>query len=213
MNNKNRTIQPALPYAEDALEPVISAQTIGYHYGKHHKAYVDKLNKLLVGTEYEGKQLEEIIKSTADKPEHAGIFNNAAQAWNHAFYWNSLSSNGGGNPPVVLMKKIEESFGSFDDFLKELAEAAKTQFGSGWAWLVMDGNKLLVMKTQNAETPLTMGLIPLLAIDVWEHAYYLDYQNKRPDYVTTVLDKLINWDFAVENLNLHLADSNQIAGF
>ena len=200
MSNKNQIMQPALPFAENALEPVISAKTIGFHYGKHHKAYVDNLSKLTAGTEFEGLPLEEIIKKTADKQEHTGIFNNAAQVWNHTFFWNSLRSNGGGKPSEVLMKKIEESFGSFDDFLKELTEAAKTQFGSGWAWLVLDGNDLKVMKTPNAETPLTMGVTPLLTIDVWEHAYYLDYQNKRPDYVTTVLDKLINWEFAANNL-------------
>ena len=200
MSHTNQIMQPPLPYAEDALEPVISAKTIGFHYGKHHKAYVDNLNKLIAGTEFEGIPLEEIIKKTADKAEHAGIFNNAAQVWNHTFFWKSLTSNGGGKPSDVLMKKIEEAFGSFDDFLKELTEAAKTQFGSGWAWLVLDGNKLKVMKTPNAETPLTMDVTPLLTIDVWEHAYYLDYQNKRPDYVTTVLDKLINWEFAASNM-------------
>ena len=196
----NQIMQSALPFAENALEPVISAKTIGFHYGKHHKAYVDNLNKLIEGTEFEGQPLEEIIQKTANKPEHAGIFNNAAQVWNHTFFWNSLIPNGGGKPSAVLMKKIEESFGSFDDFLKELTEAAKTQFGSGWAWLVWDGNKLKVMKTANAETPLTMGVTPLLTIDVWEHAYYLDYQNKRPDYVADLLGKLINWEFAVNNL-------------
>lgn len=200
MSKQNQIMQPALPYAEDALEPVISAKTIGFHYGKHHKAYVDNLNKLVGGTEFESLTLEEIIKKASGKQEHSGIFNNAAQVWNHTFFWNSLDSNGGGKPPEALMKKIEESFGSLDDLVKELAEAAKTQFGSGWAWLVLDGNKLKVMKTPNAETPITMGVIPLLTIDVWEHAYYLDYQNKRPEYVTTVLDKLINWEFAANNL-------------
>ncbi|MBS4058850.1 MAG: superoxide dismutase [Bacteroidetes bacterium] len=193
-------MQPALPYAENALEPVISAKTVGFHYGKHHKAYVDNLNKLIAGTEFEGLPLEEIIKKTDGKPEHAGVFNNAAQAWNHTFLWKSLTTNGGGKPSEGLMKKIEESFGSFNDFLKEFTETAKTQFGSGWAWLVLEGNKLKVMKTPNAETPLTMGVTPLLTIDVWEHAYYLDYQNKRPEYVTIVLDKLINWEFAADNL-------------
>lgn len=200
MSNKNQIMQPALPYAENALEPVISAKTIGFHYGKHHKAYVDNLNKLIAGTEFEGQPLEEIIKKTAGKPEYAGIFNNAAQVWNHTFYWNCLSPKGGGKPSEVLMKKIEESFGSFDNFIKELTEAAKTQFGSGWAWLVLDGDKLKVMKTANAETPITLGVKPLLTLDVWEHAYYLDYQNKRPDYVSALLDKLINWEFAVKNI-------------
>jgi len=200
MSNKKQIMQPALPYAENALEPVISAKTVGFHYGKHHKAYVDNLNKLIAGTEFEGLPLEEIIKKTDGKPEHAGVFNNAAQAWNHTFLWKSLTTNGGGKPSEGLMKKIEESFGSFNDFLKEFTETAKTQFGSGWAWLVLEGNKLKVMKTPNAETPLTMGVTPLLTIDVWEHAYYLDYQNKRPEYVTIVLDKLINWEFAADNL-------------
>ena len=200
MSNKNQIMQPPLPYAENALEPVISSETIGFHYGKHHKAYVDNLNKLIEGTEFEGLPLEEIIKKTDGKQEHAGIFNNAAQVWNHTFFWKSLTSDGGGKPSEVLMKKIEESFGSFDDMLKELTEAAKTQFGSGWAWLVQDGSELKVMKTPNAKTPITMGVTPLLTIDVWEHAYYLDYQNKRPDYVTTLLDKLINWEFAANNL-------------
>lgn len=200
MNNENQIMQPPLPYAENALEPVISAKTIGFHFGKHHKAYVDNLNKLIAGTEFEGLPLEDIIQKTVGNSEHSGIFNNAAQVWNHTFFWKSLKSNGGGKPSEVLMKKIEESFGSFDEFLKELTEAAKTQFGSGWAWLVKDGNKLKVMKTPNAETPLTMGVTPLLTIDVWEHAYYLDYQNKRPDYVTSVLDKLMNWEFAANNL-------------
>ncbi|MBE0663120.1 MAG: superoxide dismutase [Bacteroidales bacterium] len=191
---------PPLPFAENALQPVISAKTIGFHYGKHHQAYVDNLNKLIEGTEFEGLPLEEVIKKTAGKPEHSGIFNNAAQVWNHTFFWNSLSPNGGGEPSEVLMIKIKDSFGSFDSFLTEFTEAAKTQFGSGWAWLVLDGSRLKVMKTPNAETPLTMGVTPLLTIDVWEHSYYLDYQNKRPDYVSTLLDKLINWEFAANNL-------------
>jgi len=198
--NKNQIMQPPLSYAENALEPVISANTISFHYGKHHKAYVDNLNKLIAETEFEGLPLEEIIQKTAGKPEYAGIFNNAAQVWNHTFFWNSLSPRGGGKPSEVLMKKIEESFGSFDDFLKEFAESAKTQFGSGWAWLVLDGSKLKVMKTANAETPLTLGVKPLLTIDVWEHTYYLDYQNKRPDFVAAVLEKLVNWEFAAINL-------------
>jgi superoxide dismutase, Fe-Mn family len=200
MSHTNQIMQPPLPYAENALEPVISAKTIGFHYGKHHKAYVDNLNNLIAETEFEGLQLEDIIKKTAGKPEHAGIFNNAAQVWNHTFFWNSLTANGGGKPSDALMQKIENSFGSFDAFLKEFTKAAKTQFGSGWAWLVLDGNNLKVMKTPNAETPVTMGVTPLLTIDVWEHAYYLDYQNKRPDYITNVLDKLINWEFAANNL-------------
>jgi Fe-Mn family superoxide dismutase len=194
-------ILPTLPYADDALEPVISAKTISFHYGKHHKAYVDNLNKLAEGTEFAGMPLEKIITATAGKADKTAIFNNAAQAWNHAFYWQCLKPKGGGEPPSSLKKKIEASFGSLDACKKELATAATTQFGSGWAWLVLDGEKLKVVKTGNADLPLTKGMKPLLTIDVWEHAYYLDYQNKRADYVNAVLDKLINWDFAAENLD------------
>ena len=190
---------PPLPYAENALDPVISANTLSFHYGKHHKAYVDNLNKLISGTELADSSLEEIIAATAGNADKAGIFNNAAQVWNHTFYWNSLSPRGGGEPPSDLKKKIDSSFGSLDACKKELATAATTQFGSGWAWLVQDGDKLRVVKTGNADSPLTKGMKPLLTIDVWEHAYYLDYQNRRPDYVNAVLDKLINWGFAADN--------------
>jgi Fe-Mn family superoxide dismutase len=191
---------PPLPYPDNALEPVISANTIGFHYGKHHKAYVDNLNKLVTGTEFADLSLEKIILATAGRPERMAIFNNAAQAWNHTFYWRSLKKDGGGEPPAALKQKIAASFGSLDACRKELATAATTQFGSGWAWLVLDGDKLKVIKTGNAETPLTTGMKPLLTIDVWEHAYYLDYQNRRADYVNAVLDKLINWGFAADNL-------------
>jgi superoxide dismutase, Fe-Mn family len=190
---------PPLPYAENALDPVISAHTLSFHYGKHHKTYVDNLNKLISGTELADSSLEEIIAATAGNADKAGIFNNAAQVWNHTFYWDSLSPRGGGEPPSDLKKKIDSSFGSLDACKKELATAATTQFGSGWAWLVQDGDKLKVVKTGNADSPLTKGMKPLLTIDVWEHAYYLDYQNRRPDYVNAVLDKLINWDFAHRN--------------
>ena len=189
-----------LPYAEDALDPVISAKTIGFHYGKHHKTYVDNLNKLVAGTEFAGLPLEKVIAGAAGCPDTAAIFNNAAQVWNHTFYWRSLKPKGGGDPPAVVKQKIEASFGSLDACKKELANAAVTQFGSGWAWLVLDGAALKVVKTGNADVPLTSGLKPVLTIDVWEHAYYLDYQNRRADYVNAVLDKLINWDFAAENL-------------
>ena len=192
-------VLPPLPYAQDALGPVISANTISFHYGKHHKAYVDNLNKLAAGTEFAGMPLEKIIAGTAGKADKAAIFNNASQAWNHTFYWNSLTPNGGGEPPAALKTKIEVSFGTADACKKELATAATTQFGSGWAWLVLDGDKLKVIKTSNADSPLTKGMKPLLTIDVWEHAYYLDYQNRRVDYVNAVLDKLINWNFAAEN--------------
>jgi Fe-Mn family superoxide dismutase len=193
-------VLPPLPYAENALEPVISANTISFHYGKHHKGYVDNLNKLIAGTEFAGLPLEKIITETAGKADKTAIFNNAAQTWNHTFYWNSLTPNGGGEPPAALKKKIEASFGTVDACKKELATAATGQFGSGWAWLVLDGGKLKVVKTSNADSPLTKGMKPLLTIDVWEHAYYLDYQNRRVDYVNAVLDKLINWNFAADNL-------------
>ncbi len=190
---------PPLPYADNALDPVISANTLGFHYGKHHKTYVDNLNKLITGTDLADLSLEEIIKSTAGQADKTGIFNNAAQVWNHTFYWNSLSPKGGGEPPAALKQKIEASFGSVEACKKELATAATTQFGSGWAWLVKDGDKLQVTKTGNADLPLTKGMKPLLTIDVWEHAYYLDYQNRRVDYVNAVLEKLINWGFAADN--------------
>ena len=190
---------PPLPYAENALEPVITAKTMGFHYGKHHKGYVDNLNKLIAGTEYANLSLEKIITSTAGRPEKTAIFNNAAQAWNHTFYWKSMKPKGGGEPPAALKQKIEASFASVDACKKELASAAVSQFGSGWAWLVLEGGKLKVVKTANADVPLTTGMKPLLTIDVWEHTYYLDYQNRRADYVNSVLDNLINWEFALQN--------------
>ena len=191
---------PALPYPDDALAPVISARTISFHYGKHHKAYVDNLNKLTAGTPLADMPLEKIMRETAGQKEKAAIFNNAAQVWNHTFYWHSLRPKGGGKPPASLLEKIEASFGSLEACKKELATAAATQFGSGWAWLVKGAAKLQVVKTGNADNPMLQGLKPLLTIDVWEHAYYLDYQNLRADYVAAVLDKLINWEFAAENL-------------
>jgi len=204
---RNQTIETAvphilqvLPYADNALEPIISAKTISFHYGKHHKGYVDNLNKLVEGTEFADMPLEKLIAATAGKADKTAIFNNAAQAWNHAFYWYSLKPKGGGEPGSVLKNKIEASFGSLDVCKKELVAAATTQFGSGWGWLVLDGDKIKVVKTGNADSPLTKGMKPLLTIDVWEHAYYLDCQNRRADYVNAVLDKLINWDFAEANL-------------
>jgi superoxide dismutase, Fe-Mn family len=194
-------VLPQLPFAENALEPVISARTISLHYGKHHKTYIDNLNKLIAGTEFADMPLEKIIAATAGKPDKVGIFNNAAQVWNHTFYWQSLRPNGGGEPPAGLKQKIEASFGSVEACRKELANAAVTQFGSGWAWLVKDGDNLKVLKTGNADTPLISTMKPLLTIDVWEHAYYLDYQNRRADYVNAVITKLFNWDFAAENFS------------
>ena len=189
-----------LPYANNALEPVISANTISFHYGKHHNAYVDNLNKLLAKTEFVSLKLEKIITETAGKADKTAIFNNAAQTWNHTFYWNSLKPNGGGEPPAMLKKKIEDSFGTVDVCKKELAATAMSQFGSGWVWLALDDGKLKVVKTGNADSPLTKGMKPLLTIDVWEHAYYLDYQNRRADYLSAVIEKLINWSFASDNL-------------
>ncbi len=196
----NAHVLPPLPFADNALDPVISANTLSFHYGKHHKAYVDNLNKLVAGTEFADLSLEQVIAATAGRADKAGIFNNAAQIWNHTFYWNSLAPKGGGEPPAALKQKIEASFGTLDACKQELATAATTQFGSGWAWLALDGDKLKVVKTANANVPLTEGMKPLLVIDVWEHAYYLDYQNRRADYVNAVLDKLVNWGFAANNL-------------
>jgi len=193
-------VLPPLPFAENALEPTISANTIRVHYGKHHQKYVDTLNQLIAGTELASLTLEQVIAATAGKADKASIFNNAAQVWNHTFYWKSLQPKGGGTPPASLAKRIDAAFGGLEGCKKELASAATTQFGSGWAWLVLEGDTLKVVKTGNAETPLTKGQKPLLTIDVWEHAYYLDYQNRRDEYTNAVLEKLINWGFAAENL-------------
>jgi Fe-Mn family superoxide dismutase len=192
---------PALPFGEDALAPVISAQTLGFHYGKHHQGYVNNLNKLVPGTPFAGLSLEEIVCRTAGKAEHAAIFNNAAQVWNHTFYWKSLKPAGASvSLSRGLKGAIEKSFGSVQAGVDALADAAKTQFGSGWAWLVAEKGAVKVVKTPNAETPLVQkGVTPLLTIDVWEHAYYLDWQNRRADYVKAVFDSLMNWTFASEN--------------
>ena len=191
---------PPLPWADNALDPVISARTMGFHYGKHHQGYLNNLNMLAAGTEYADMTLEQVVKATAGKADKVAVFNNAAQTWNHTFFWNSLSPKGGGTPPNGLKQKMGDSFGDVDTCLKELAAAATGRFASGWAWLVSDGGALKVMNTMNADTPLSMGLTPLVTIDVWEHAYYLDYQNRRADYVKAVLEKLINWEFAAKNL-------------
>jgi Fe-Mn family superoxide dismutase len=191
---------PELPFAKDALAPVISANTLDFHYGKHHKAYVDSINKLIAGTDLEQKSLEEIIKIAAKDPAKAGIFNNAAQVWNHSFYWQCLKKAGGGAPTGKIAAKINAAWGNYDKFVEELKNAGATQFGSGWAWLVLDSDQLKIVKTANADTPLAHGQKALLTIDVWEHAYYLDYQNRRPDYLAAVIQSLINWDFANANL-------------
>lgn len=191
---------PDLPYKKDELAPYISANTLDFHYGKHHKTYVDNLNKLIAGTDLADKPLEEIIKIAAKDAAKAGIFNNAAQIWNHSFYWQCLKKNGGGAPQGAIAAKINSTWESYDKFAEELKNAGITQFGSGWAWLVLEGNQLKITKTANADTPLAHGQKALLTIDVWEHAYYLDYQNKRPDYLAAVIQNLINWDFVNANL-------------
>jgi superoxide dismutase, Fe-Mn family len=193
------TLAP-LPYPENALEPVISGKTLSFHYGKHHRAYVDTTNKLIAGTDLANLSLDQIVRATAGKADRVTIFHNAAQAWNHDFYWRCLKPKGGGEPPAILKKKMEAAFGSVEACKKELADCALAQFGSGWAWLVIGGVELKVVKTDNADTPLTQGVKPLLAIDVWEHAYYLDYQNRRADHVKALIEQLANWEFAAANL-------------
>jgi Fe-Mn family superoxide dismutase len=191
---------PPLPYPDNALAPVISANTIGFHYGKHHRGYVTRLNRMIQGTEYADLTLDKIVAATAGKSDKAAVFNNAAQAWNHTFYWRSMRPKGGGMPPAALKRKIDGSFGSIEACQKELAAAAGSQFGSGWAWLIQEGDSLKVVRTGNADVPIGRGIKPLLNIDVWEHAYYLDYQNRRADYVKAVIEKVINWEFAAKNL-------------
>jgi Fe-Mn family superoxide dismutase len=191
---------PALPYAENALEPYYSAKTISFHHGKHHKAYVDNLNKLVPGTDLEGKSLEEVVLASAGNPQKAGIFNNAAQIWNHTFFWHSLKPGGDGKPTGALAAKMDQAFGSYQKFVEQFKAAAVGRFGSGWAWLVVEGGALKIVATPNAETPITAKQTPLFTVDVWEHAYYLDYQNRRPDFVQAFLDHLVNWDFANANL-------------
>ncbi|MCS6984795.1 MAG: superoxide dismutase [Leptospiraceae bacterium] len=191
---------PALPYSRESLEPIISANTVDFHHGKHHNTYVTNLNKLIENTPYAAQSLEEIIRNTAGKSDLASIFNNAAQVWNHTFYWYSMKPGGGGKPTGELLSRLEADFGSFEKFKEAFVNAATTQFGSGWAWLVLDGSSLKVVKTPNAEVPFTSGQKPLLTIDVWEHAYYLDYQNRRADYVNAWFEKLVNWDFVRDNL-------------
>jgi superoxide dismutase, Fe-Mn family len=189
-----------LPWADDALEPVISARTISFHYHKHHKAYVNTLNSLVEGTPYAGMKLEEIVRKTAADAAAKKIFNNAGQVWNHDFYWRSLSP-ARTEPSAELASAIARDFGSTSELIAQLAEAGKTQFGSGWAWLVSQGGKLLVKKTANAMTPMAEGVNCLLTVDVWEHAYYLDYQNARPKYLEAVLANILNWNYAAENLS------------
>ena len=193
------TLDP-LPWANDALAPHISANTIGFHYGKHHNAYVTKLNAAVEGTEYAEMSLEDIITKTAGDASKGGLFNNAAQTWNHTFFWNSMKPGGGGAPTGDLADAINASFGSLDKFKEEFAAKSAGLFGSGWCWLAKGSDGLEIVQTFNADTPMTQGKTALLTLDVWEHAYYLDFQNRRPDYIKTFLEHLVNWDFANENL-------------
>ena len=192
---------PQLPYPMDALQPHMSSRTLEFHHGKHHKAYVDNLNNLVKDTPFARQSLEDIIKATAKDESKAGVFNNAAQVWNHTFFWNCMKPHGGGQPTGDVAKGIEQAFGGFDKFKQEFKQAATTQFGSGWAWLVNDGGKLKITKTPNAVNPLSQGQTALLTCDVWEHAYYLDFQNRRPDFVQTFLDHLVNWEFVAKTLS------------
>lgn len=191
---------PPLPYAPDALAPYMSAQTLGFHHGKHHQTYVTNLNGLIKETPLADRTLEDIVRATAGDNGKIGVFNNAAQIWNHTFFWHSMKPQGGGAPQGELAERIKTDFGSLDAFKEEFKKTALAQFGSGWAWLVLENGKLKVVKTANAATPLTENAKPLLTCDVWEHAYYLDYQNRRGDMVGAFLDNLVNWDFAAQNL-------------
>ena len=189
-----------LPYADTALAPVISQATLGFHYGKHHKSYVDNGNKALAGTPLAAKSVTDIIKATYGQADQLAIYNNVAQAWNHDFYWKSMRADGGGAPKGRIADRIQSDLGGYDAFKQAFTKAATGRFGSGWAWLVVQNGKLAITDTGNADTPLTAGATPLLVLDVWEHAYYLDYQNKRADYAAAWLEKLVNWEFAEKNL-------------
>lgn len=197
---------PDLPYAYDALEPHISQKTLEIHHGRHHRAYLDKTAALIANTPLAGKSLEQIIVVTAGDAERRALFQNAAQAWNHAFYWQSLRPRGG-RPDAALAARLDADLGGYDRFVEQFGAAATGQFGSGWAWLVLDNGKLKITRSANADTPLAHGAVPLLTLDVWEHAYYLDYQNRRADYVTAAVRHLLNWDFAAANLRRHEAAS------
>jgi len=198
---KTNFVLPPLPYKENALEPAISTRTVSFHYGKHHAGYVDMLNKLVEGTSFAGRPLEEVVRQAAKDPKTAAIFHNAAQVWNHNFYWSSMATEGGGEPAGKLKKSIESDFGTFKDFRTAFTKAAVGEFGSGWVWLIVNGTgKLEITVTSNADTPLTDSKKPLITLDLWEHAYYLDFQNRRADYVASWFDKLVNWRFAEQNL-------------
>ena len=192
---------PPLPFAKDALAPHISANTLDFHHGKHHNAYVTNLNNLTKDTPLANETLEGVIRTVAGDASKAGVFNNAAQVWNHTFYWNCMKPGGGGQPSAALASALASAFGSFEKFKDEFKNACVTQFGSGWGWLVAADGALKITKTANADLPLAHGQTALLTCDVWEHAYYLDYQNRRPDYVQVFLDHLVNWDFVAQNLS------------
>ena len=198
------TLDP-LPFDKSALEPHMSAKTLELHHDKHHATYVKKLNELIAGSKLEGQTLEQIILATARKSAKAKIFNNAAQTWNHAFFWKCLKAGGGGKPDGRLAERIEADLGGFEAMKKKFSQVAADQFGSGWAWLVLDKGKLAVIGTGNADLPLAHQKQALLTLDVWEHAYYVDYQNRRPDFITAFLDHLVNWDFAAANLETYLS--------
>jgi Fe-Mn family superoxide dismutase len=191
---------PPLPFSKDALEPHMSAKTLEFHHDKHHAAYVTNLNNLIKDTPLANEELESIIKATAKDESKAGVFNNAAQVWNHTFFWNCLKKGGGGKPQGDIAKRIDSDLGGYDKFVEQFKQAGATQFGSGWAWLVLDGGKVKITKTPNAVNPLSQGQTALLTVDVWEHAYYLDFQNRRPDFLSTYIEHLINWDYAERNL-------------
>ena len=191
---------PALPFAEGALAPVISARTMALHYGKHHATYVKKLNELVAGTRFADMPLEQVIAASVGSPESQKIFNNAAQHWNHSFFWNCLRSGSGGEPQGELAKRIASDFGGYGTFREKFSSTAVDTFGSGWAWLVERDGKLEILSTSNAGTPITMGATPLLTLDVWEHAYYVDYENRRPEFVNAVIDRLLNWKWAEKQL-------------
>ena len=192
---------PDLPYDYEALAPHMSSQTLHLHHDKHHQTYVTNLNNLVADTDLEGKSLEEVVKASYGDSAKAGVFNNAGQHWNHCLFWRIMAKDGGGKPTGEVGKRIDASFGSYDAFADQFKTAAATQFGSGWAWLALDGSDLKVVKTPNGENPLVHGMSPLLGIDVWEHAYYLDYQNRRPEYVASFLANLVNWDEVEAELN------------
>jgi superoxide dismutase, Fe-Mn family len=193
-------VLPPLPYAPDALEPYISARTIDIHYGKHHRGYVTRINALVAGTPYAGLPLTEVIRRTAKGKDDSALFDNAAQVFNHTFYWHSMRPGGGGLPVGRIAERIATSFGSYRNFFDTFSDAASSRFGSGWVWLAQDGPELQVLSTANADVPITRGLNPLLTLDVWEHAYYLDYQNRRVEYTRAFLEHLVNWEFAEKNL-------------